>query len=108
MRVGVPGCCWVSYLYTFFRAAATVCQVANPARLAKEGTLRVCWGLTRCGYCGELWNRDRNSYPKISWLVGHALAAATRPPCLCPLPTLVTDPRAVSPATNPVNGVRSR
>ena len=28
-----------------------------------ESTRRVCWDLTRCGYCqcGVLWNRDRNS-----------------------------------------------
>ena len=77
---------------------ARLCQVANP-RPGKEGTQRVCWGLTRCGYCGVLWNRDRNSCLNIFWLVVHALTATPRPPYLCPLPTLVTDPRFVSLAS---------
>ena len=40
----------------FLRLSTRRCQVTIP-RPGKEGTQCVCWGLTRCGDCGVLWNR---------------------------------------------------
>ena len=51
-------------------------QVPHPKKPSEDKTV---WGLTRCDYCGVLWNRDVNAPQNILWLAQHARAGKDRP-----------------------------
>ena len=56
-----------------------VCVQAKHPNPKKEGQVKLVWGLTRCDWCGVLWDRDRNSALNILFAAMHVIAGLPRP-----------------------------